>query len=168
MGCFIRYATTEDAKALGYIHSQSWKVAYKGIIPDNVLDNITEEKREKYFLKALSENREEDALIFKNNVPVGLTCIGRCRDEDKDSSYGEIWGIYILPTYWNQGIGIELMNWGMGQLKIKGYSKATLWVLEENYNARKFYEKVGFCHDHTVKEINIGKKLNEIRYTIVF
>jgi RimJ/RimL family protein N-acetyltransferase len=37
-------------------------------------------------------------------------------------------------------------------------------VLEENINARKFYEKLGFEHDGTIKEISIGKPLNEYRY----
>ncbi|WP_278279587.1 hypothetical protein [Clostridium sp. DMHC 10] len=37
-------------------------------------------------------------------------------------------------------------------------------MLEENLSARGFYEKVGFKFDGTVNEINIGKKLNEVRY----
>ena len=49
-------------------------------------------------------------------------------------------------------------------MKNRGYKKVTLWVLEENFNARKFYEKMGFKHDGTKKEITIGKKLMELRY----
>lgn len=97
----IRYADINDAKILGEIHSKSWKVAYKGIVPDEILNNITSEKRQKYFQKALTEGWEEDALIFKGNDAAGLMCIGKCRDKDKDSTYGEIWGIYLLPEYWN-------------------------------------------------------------------
>lgn len=37
-------------------------------------------------------------------------------------------------------------------------------MLEENINARNFYEKIGFQHDGNIKEIYIGKKLNEYRY----
>lgn len=33
--------------------------------------------------------------------------------------------------------------------------------LEGNLNARKFYERIGFRHDGTVKEIFLGEKLNE-------
>lgn len=162
----IRYADINDARTLGEIHSQSWKVIYKGIVPDEILNNITAEKREKYFEKALSQGWEEDALIFKEDKAVGLICIGRCRDEDKDDSYGEIWGIYLLPEYWNRGIGYELINWGLTELRKRSYKKVTLWVLEENIKARNFYEKVGFKHDGTAKEINIGKALKECRYII--
>ena len=160
----IRYANIKDARTLGEIHSKSWKVAYKGIVPDEILKNITVEKRQVYFEKALTENWEEDAIIFKDNDAVGLICIGKCRDADKTDAFGEIWGIYLLPEYWNMGIGYELINWGVNELKKRNYSKVTLWVLEENTNARNFYEKVGFKHDGTVKEITIGKKLVEYRY----
>jgi len=163
----IRRADVNDARILGEIHSQSWKVAYKGIVPDSVLDNINADKRQKYFEKALSEKGEEDTLIFKDDKAVGFMCIGKCRDEDKDDTYGEIWGMYLLPEYWNQGIGTYLINYGLNELKSRNYKKVTLWVLEENINARKFYEKIGFKHDGTIKEIDLGKKLNELRYEIV-
>lgn len=49
-----------------------------------------------------------------------------------------------------------------------GFSSVIVWVLKENDQARKFYEKMGFCetgqsksevyHDHVL--------LNEIRYKI--
>ncbi|AGK95707.1 GNAT family N-acetyltransferase [Clostridium pasteurianum] len=160
----IRYADINDAKILGEIHSKSWKVAYKSIVPDEILNNITPDKRQKYFEKALAEGWEEDAIIFKDEKALGLICIGKCRDEDKKDSYGEIWGIYLLPEYWNLGIGSELMSWGLNELKKRNYKKIFLWVLEGNLNARRFYEKIGFQHDGTVKEITIGKTLNEYRY----
>ncbi|AUS98388.1 GNAT family N-acetyltransferase [Clostridium thermosuccinogenes] len=162
----VRRADVNDAKALGEIHASSWKIAYKGIVPDSILDNISAYKRQKYFEKALSEGWEEDFLIFADDKAVGLMCIGRCRDEDKDDTYGEIWGLYLLPEYWNKGIGSYFINWGLNELKNRGYKKVTLWVLEENLNARKFYEKMGFKHDGTVKELTLGKKLTEFRYLI--
>ncbi|WP_242837289.1 GNAT family N-acetyltransferase [Alkaliphilus transvaalensis] len=167
MMCNIRYASVDDAEILGVIHSQSWKMAYKNIVPDEILDNITSDKRTEYFRKALKEGWEEDAIIYKDNKAVGLICIGKCRDTDKEDLYGEIRGIYLLPEYWNIGIGTQLISWGLNELKKRAYKEVTLWVLEENLNARKFYEKVGFKHDGTVKAIIIGKKLNEYRYVKV-
>ena len=108
----IRHADVNDAGILGEIHAGSWKAAYKGIVPDDILDNISTEKRQKYFEKALSEGREENFLIFADDKAVGFMCLGKCRDEDKDASYGEIWGIYLLPEDWNKGIGSYFINWG--------------------------------------------------------
>jgi RimJ/RimL family protein N-acetyltransferase len=160
----IRYADVSDAEILGEIHSKSWKMAYKNIVPDSILDNMSAENRKMYFEKALSEKTEEDALIYIDNKAVGFMCIGKCRDEDQDISCGEIWGIYLLPEYWNRGIGACFIQWGLNELKNRNFKKVTLWVLEDNLRARRFYEKMGFRHDGTVKEIVIGKKLNEFRY----
>lgn len=160
----IRYADADDAKLLGEIHAQSWKVAYKGIVLDEILNNITSDKRQKYFEKALSEKLEEDAIIFENEKAVGQITIGKCRDLDKNDYYGEVWGIYLLPEFWNKGIGTILINWGLDELKKRNYKMVTLWVLADNLKARKFYEKIGFEHDGTIKEITIGKTLNEYRY----
>lgn len=160
----IKYAKITDSDILGQIHSQSWKAAYKNIIPDEILNNITAEKRAKFFEKAIADGLEEDAIIYQDDTALGLICIGKCRDLNLDNSFGEIWGIYLLPEYWNLGIGSRLMNWGINELRNKGYSKIALWVLEDNLNAIKFYEKHGFKFDGTIKEIFIGKNLNECRY----
>jgi|GEM_PF-3575435 hypothetical protein len=47
----IRWATCGDSKELGYVHANSWKVAYKDIISDKVLDEITLEKRKNVLKK---------------------------------------------------------------------------------------------------------------------
>lgn len=160
----IRYAYISDAKDLAKIHSNSWKVSYKGIIPDEILDNFNIEKKQRYFERVIKDGLEENAVILSNNEVIGFICIGKCRDTDKTDSYGEVWGIYLLPEYFGRGVGTKLINWGLGELRNRGYNKVTLWVLEDNIKARKFYEKVGFKHDGTIKEINIGKSLNEYRY----
>jgi len=160
----IRYANIDDAEILGIIHSKSWREAYKNIVPDEILDRINPERRTEYFQKALKEGWEEDAIIFKDNKAIGLICIGKCRDKDKDDMFGEIWGMYLLPEHWNMGIGTQLITWGINELKKRNYEKVSLWVLEDNMNARKFYEKMEFKHDGTVKEIVLGKKLKEYRY----
>ncbi len=161
----IRYASIKDAPILGEIHSSSWKVAYKDLVPDEVLDNMTAEKRTRFFEKSLFEGWEEDAIIFKDEIPLGFICLGKCRDKDMDSSFGEIWGLYLAPEYYHKGIGQVIMNWGLEELKNRGYSNVSLWVFEKNLSARTFYEKMGFYFDGTVNELNIGGKLlNEVRY----
>ena len=160
----IRYADSNDAKTLGEIHSESWREAYKGIIPDEILNSFTPEKREAYFRRALTEGWEEDAIIFNESQALGLISIGKSRDFDQLDDCGEIWGIYLLPEYWNHGIGSKLIDWGINELKKCSYTHVSLWVLEENMTARRFYERKGFIHDGTKKAIRIGIELNEIRY----
>jgi GNAT superfamily N-acetyltransferase len=163
----IRYADIGDAETLGNIHAKSWQAAYRGIVPDEYLSGITPENRTIRFVQALSEGRENNALIFADEIPAGFICLGKCRDSDKDDTYGEIWGIYLLPDYWRKGIGTFALTWGIDELAIHHFSRATLWVLKENTGARQFYEKNGFLPDGTEKIINLGRALAECRYVKV-
>ncbi len=160
----IRYADITNAEILGDISSKAWKATYKDIIPDEILNNISTEKRKGYFEKSIANSWENNAIILDNDKAVGFIALVKCRDNDKNSSFGEIGGLYIYPQYINQGIGYKLLFWGLNELKKQGYTTATLWVLEENTHARTFYERMGFIHDGTIKEITIGKSLKEYRY----
>ncbi|MDD5017345.1 MAG: GNAT family N-acetyltransferase [Eubacteriales bacterium] len=160
----IRYADINDAKTLGGILAQSWRVAYQDIVPGEILDRFNAKYRQKCFEAQLIAGEEDYAVVLSDGQEAGFICIGACRDDDMDEECGEIWGMYLLPEYWRQGIGTALMRWGMDELKKRGYTKAVLWVLEENTGARRFYEKCGFACDGTAKSIEIGKKLIECRY----
>lgn len=160
----IRWATEEDAEELGRLHTDSWRAAYREIIPEEVLNSIDPQKRAGNFRNAIANKLWETAVLVQGNEIIGLIIIGKCRDEDAKTSVGEIWGIYLAPRHYRKGFGGILFSWGVKELTNRGYEEATLWVLEENHNARSFYEKQGFSFDGAMKELTIGKKLNEVRY----
>jgi GNAT superfamily N-acetyltransferase len=165
MSLTIRKATIEDADDIGLIHAMSWQIAYKGIIPDDYLLNITPERRAERFRRDIllyPETGYYIALIDEN--PLGILIIHKCRDEDKNSNTGEIGAIYLHPNYWGAGYGKQIMDFAIIRLKELGYTNVVLWVLEENIRARRFYEKYEFVYDETKKEIVIGKSHFEVRY----
>ena len=160
----IRWAQEKDAQALGELHTASWQAAYKGIIPTEVLNNLDAERRTQKFKEAIKENKEETAVLLVEDKVVGFITLGKNRDEDCGPGTGEIWGIYLHPEYYNQGLGSELIQWGIKKLKKRGYKKITLWVLKDNESSRKFYEKKNFIFDGTVGEIKKGKTIKKVRY----
>ncbi|ACB84646.1 GNAT family N-acetyltransferase [Natranaerobius thermophilus] len=160
----IRWAKKEDCKELGKIHTKSWQMAYKNIIPDEILKRLNPTKRAEYFQNSLEQGTEKTGVIKVDDKIIGFITIGECRDDDYKSETGEIWGMYLLPDYWRQGYGKALISWGIEKLKEKGYRKATLWVLEKSKGPRKFYERMGFIEEGKVNQIEIGKKLNKVRY----
>ena len=107
----IRKAAVKDSSVLGEIHAKSWKAAYKNIVPDSFLDRFTPEKRQKYFEKALTEEREEDFLVFYDNNPVGLICIGKCRDEDQDAGPAKYGAVYLARVL---GQGHRCIRFALG------------------------------------------------------
>ena len=77
---------------------------------------------------------------------------------------GEIAAIYLLPEYWGEGYGGNLMNFSLDFLSGAGYESIAIWVLEENNRAINFYKKYGFDFDENKKTIVLGKELVEVRY----
>jgi GNAT superfamily N-acetyltransferase len=54
---------------------------------------------------------------------------------------GELAAIYAEPRVWSQGVGHALHEVALQRLRDLGVSSATLWVLNTNERARRFYER---------------------------
>ncbi|RCW40639.1 GNAT family N-acetyltransferase [Paenibacillus prosopidis] len=160
----IRWAKLEDAQDLGFVHSESYRAAYKGIIPDEYLNQCTPIVRERYFYKALIQGTEQIAIMLVDNKAVGCMILKACSDIDLQQCGGEISAIYLLQNYRGMGLGKHLLNWGIDKFKELGYGIAFLWVLKDNKNAIRFYEYQHFLCDGTERQIYRGRNLIQIRY----
>jgi GNAT superfamily N-acetyltransferase len=81
---------------------------------------------------------------------VGFVSFGPSRDENATPSTGEVPAIYVDPSVMGTGVGRELLEAATAALREAGYARATLWVLEANERARRFYEKAGWAWDGAV------------------
>ncbi|MEC9489101.1 MAG: GNAT family N-acetyltransferase [Halanaerobium sp.] len=160
----IRKAVPGDARALGELHSAAWRKAYKGIVPEEILSRINPDKREEMFRQTITSETEDTTVITFRGKVIGFITLGPFRGEESGGPNGEIWGIYISPSHWHQGLGTTLFNWGVKELTLRGYRQVFLWVLEDNTQARNFYQKLGFAEDGRTKEIEMGKTLSVLRY----
>ena len=166
MKFIIRKAVPEDAYEYSACHISSWRSAYKGIVPDEILNNLSLEERAEKFKQNLQEFK--DVLyycpIYEGKI-IGKLIISKSHDEDKPNAC-EVGAIYLIEEFWGKSYGRQMMNFAIDMLRNMGYNEIFLWVLEENSRARRFYEKCGFSFDGAKKEIIIGKPLIEIRYVI--
>jgi len=166
----IRKILPEEAREYALLADACWKSAYTGIMPEEFLrsreDEQFEQRVEKY-REALGgfECDFYFAEYWERNV--GILGIRKSRDEDKPDT-GEIMAIYLIEEFWNKGFGKELLKLALEALKSMGHSEITLWTLEENSRARRFYERNGFVHDGAKKEMEFGKPLVCLRYVLDF
>ncbi|HEU5369692.1 MAG TPA: GNAT family N-acetyltransferase, partial [Ktedonobacterales bacterium] len=80
---------------------------------------------------------------------------------------GEVRAIYLAQAAAGKGIGRALFAHAVADLRARGYQRATLWVLESNARARRFYEVAGWRPDGARKtEERPGALLREVRYAI--
>lgn len=95
---------------------------------------------------------------------VGFCRIGR--EENNGELLGEIVALYLLPQFQRQGIGKQLMQAGIDQLRQRGYSIIVLWVLKSNVQARQFYEHCGFTAEPVEKTLDMGTLQIVVRYRL--
>jgi ribosomal protein S18 acetylase RimI-like enzyme len=161
----IQRATVDDAPELALVHVDSWRAAYRDLVPVAFLERFDYHWREKRFREALAAGVEETYLVRMGGKAVAFLTLGAARDPDLDTKRtGEIWGIYVLPGNWRQGIGRTLALEAERILGSRGYEDAVLWVLEGNQQARRFYEAMGFAPDGESRQINWGAPLRAVRY----
>ena len=160
----IKTATLYDVKEISYIHASSWKTAYKGIVPQEYLDNLKYDYWVSAFEKWISDNTIISKLAYVGNDAIGCIAYGKSRDVDLPD-WGEIVSLYVLPESWGKGVGKALLESALNDMHHKGFENIYLWVLEENLRAQQFYRKNGFSksEDELSCEVS-GKKLNEIRF----
>lgn len=95
---------------------------------------------------------------------VGFASVGPCRDPDRPGA-GELYAIYLLPEAWGCGVGRELIIAGLDVLAGFKFAEATLWVLDTNARARRFYETAGWVIDDASRvEEGFGFPIPEVRY----
>jgi ribosomal protein S18 acetylase RimI-like enzyme len=163
----IRAAVPEDVEQLAAVHVASWRVAYRGIIPDRILDNLSLARRQANWLRALEEPGEQGNLVcLAGGRVIGFASFGPTRDEDDDAAVtAELMALYVHPEHWRQGAGTRL--WHEVQRRVVGrYREITLWVLCENERARRFYERIGFVAEpERVKALpRFDAEMYEVRY----
>jgi hypothetical protein len=74
----IRYANANDAESLGLVYSQSYQTAFRGIIPDNILDDVfSYEKRRDGLRIELSEGKLLNVVMHKEDKPIGFLTYGK-------------------------------------------------------------------------------------------
>jgi ribosomal protein S18 acetylase RimI-like enzyme len=160
----LRLATIEDAETIATIHVCAWRFAYEGIVPAQYLASLCVQERANLWQRVISEQHGSVLLALAPHGEVGFISFGPSRDNDGKEK-AEIYAIYVLPEFWNQGIGRELLEAAERSVEARKFIAVTIWVLEKNTLARRFYEARGFRLDAAQKEETIGGLLlAEVRY----
>jgi ribosomal protein S18 acetylase RimI-like enzyme len=157
----IRRAVSEDALSIATVHVRSWKGAYPGLIPQSYLDALTPEDRVDTWERALAATawpRTGTIVLLGPGVgahegPItGFVSISPTRDEDADPDrVGEILTLYLDPSAFGSGGADLLMSAALVALRAAAFTTATLWVLDTNTRARRFYERRGWQADGACK-----------------
>ena len=166
----IRRATVADARTIAQIDVAGWQAAYRGILPDDFLDEMSISAREAALESRLQRDEGDRApawIAERGGAAIGFVSSGPPRDEDVPLPAAEIYAIYVLPDARRSGAGRALLTAAVDDWRARGVTTLTLWVLEGNAPACAFYEATGWRPDGARQQLEIARtSLTEIRYRL--
>jgi ribosomal protein S18 acetylase RimI-like enzyme len=138
----VRRARVEDAEGIERVRTDTWRDAYRGLIPDALLDGLGyDATRRRAFMAALPP--QQFAFVAEEEGAVVGFCLGgRSRAPEVEFS-GEVYAIYVLPGHHGRGIGRALLQAAATELVDRDLHSMIIWVLRENAQSRRFYERMG-------------------------
>ena len=162
----LRVATLADADAVARIDVESWNVAYQGIMSAERIAKMDLPTRTAFWSERIAV-REWPVFVFEEGGAIVAFChmIPSPDPDDDGKKTGHITSIHVLPHLRSRGHGRALLDRAFAEFRRRGYTEVTLWVLERNTKARRFYERFGFQQDPGGKTYP-GTDVPEVRYRV--
>ena len=184
----IRSASTADAAQIAVVMRDTWFAAYDGIIAPAIIDRATAPDggarvRQSFRMRPWQRMiaavaRQPGRAQADPAAPdiIGYASFGPERDvldmpwpypltsAGSGGKVAELYALYVHPAWWSTGIGRALMDQVLAKVRAAGYGCITLWVLEANARARRFYQRAGFIPDGARHVLDDLGGVTEIRY----
>ena len=135
----------EDAPEASRMHARTWKVSYRGLVPDKLLDELSPARWENGWRRGF-ESMDPTRVVHVAEVDgriVGFAGGGRARDGAPPGYVGEVYAIYVDPDRQGQGIGKTLLKAAAEGLVERGLVPIVIWTLFDNPASRGFYGSRG-------------------------
>ena len=142
----LRNATKADALAIARVHVRSWKVGYKDLLPQELLDSLRPEDRAPRYRLEPNDPSEPSTIVAEEDGICGFVTFGPSRDAD-GKGVGELYALYVDPPRWSTGIGQLLVDEARSKLCEQGQTEALVWMLATNVRAQNFYLRDGWQLD---------------------
>ena len=163
----VRTARPSDAAAMGALVVRAWQRAYRGLMPDDYLDDLRAEDRADQWTRVITSELHPPGAVFAaddDGRVVGFIAVGGETDV-ADATRGEVYAINVDPDRWGHGVGRALLAAGCGHLRAVGFATAVLWVHRDNARACRFFRAAGWRADGTERRIDaLGVEVPVVRY----
>ncbi len=144
----------DDFAAAAQVYADSWKHAYRGLIPQRYLDKLRPES----WIGLLKADPSANLIALLDGHIIGTAYVAFARDEAREG-FGEIVSLYLLPEHLGCGHGRRLWQAAVEHCRQQGLCGVCLWVLTGNHHARRFYEHMGMAASGRTKTEAIGGEL---------
>lgn len=165
----VRPAAPSDADVVYDIRTATWRAAYRGMLPDSLLEGLGDPEGRVKWRAWLVEPKAVASGSYVAEVggrAVGFLRWGPVRDASSAEPHvAELYALYVEASSWGTGAGFALHERLIADARAAGLESLTLWVLRANDRGRRFYERQGWRPDGATMEKPFrGCVLDEVRY----
>jgi uncharacterized protein (DUF952 family)/GNAT superfamily N-acetyltransferase len=157
----VRPARVEDIEPMARVHVRCWQETYRGLMPDDVLDDPGfPAARERLWTAALTDERyrrNRVAVAERDGELVGVAMSGPAA-EGAGSRERQLYVLYVYASAHGTGAGRGLL-----EAVTDAGEPTVLWVADPNPRAQAFYRKHGFVADGTVRHEDGLRELRMVR-----
>ncbi len=150
----LRHAKSEDYISIAKLHTQNWKLNYRGILSDYFLDNTLKQFHiETWYnrLKSPPKNQYVSVAVLQDAI-IGFACIY----VNDDPVFGSLLdNLHISATAQKSGTGkILIKRSAESIIENAADNRMYLWVYENNTNAKAVYDHLGGTNMETINKLN--------------
>ena len=150
-----------DAAVLGEVFAESWRLAYRGVIPHLHLESMIQRRGPEWWQNAMRSGENILVLEVCDKI-AGYATWGASRT--RGVHQGEIYELYLRPDYQGLGFGEHLFEAARHTLEMRGHAGLIVWALADNQGAIDFYwRRGGKPVAERVEEIG-GAKLKKLAF----
>ena len=165
-GYIIRPGGADDAHDIAALHAESWRSAYQGLVPDDVLGEGLDAERLQFWRDRFASPHPDRRGLFSaiaDETLIGFACVLA----DADPLHGPLLdNLHVKPGWRGHGIGARLLQESRAWCRtIAPDQPMHLWVLEGNTAARGFYRAQGGVEDGRRVEHFGGMAIVSLRCT---
>lgn len=173
---FVRDARPPDAGAIARIQVARWRTGYAGLVPEDVLGELTSEEAERRWEEQwagslagppTSRHRVLVAVTAGDGggrVVAGFASFGPATDPDRwPATDAELYELCVAQGLAGRGHGSRLLNAAAETMAEDGFGIVSAWVLERDAAARRFLESAGWAPDGARRELDMGTAVPAIR-----
>ncbi|WP_280235448.1 GNAT family N-acetyltransferase [Nocardia cyriacigeorgica] len=129
------------ARGLAECHIVCWREAYRGLVPDHVLDGFDIDHRTEIWARRLSDHPGRTIVATAADTVIGFITVGPALYHPRVTDL-ELNALYVRARWHGTGVADDLI-----QHALDPETPCSLWVFEQNPRAIAFYRKYGFTPD---------------------
>jgi GNAT superfamily N-acetyltransferase len=172
----VHTAEAGDIDSIARIQVDTWRTAYRDLLPEEVLEELDPEEVGRIWLMTVEQGDVTVYVATEGPWTVGFCVAGPApEDEIADlqgnppqdaATTGLVGTLLVEPRWGRRGHGGRLLATAAAGLREAGYARGVVWVPETDDVTIAFYGRVGWEGDGMVRTLDAGgRPLREIRLT---